>query len=97
MWAQPSGSFVQVTQEFVAEWPGVLQEIYEYLALSAISLGPGRSGTALLELSKQRVKPSELQPHVAEFQQLVARQLPALKLQVCAEQIPFHRATIGFN
>lgn len=84
-------------QEFSSDWPAVLDEIAEYVALTALSLGRGRAARVLVSLSRERVAADALQPHVGRFRERLAQQLPGTRLDIVAGHHPAHRVEVRFG
>lgn len=85
------------SQDFSSPWPTVLQDMHEFVSLTHLSLGRGRSGQVLVHLSKQRVAATELQPHVNNFRAALAAQLPRLRLELSAADSPIHRVEVHYG
>lgn len=84
-------------QEFSSDWPAVLDEVLEFIALTALSLGDGRAARVRLSLSRQRVAADALQPHVGRFRERLAQQLPLARLEIVAGHHPAHRVEVRFG
>ena len=85
------------TQEFASDWPVVLAEILEFIVLTQLSLGRGRTPAVRLSLSRQRVAAEQLQPHVEQFRASLAHQLPSARLDVAARHQPLHRVEVDYR
>lgn len=85
------------TQEFKTPWPTVLHEMHEYVALTNLSLGNGRSGQVKVHLSRQLVAADKLKPHVTQFRSEFAVQFPKLKVEICAEDRLAHQVSIRYG
>lgn len=84
------------TQEFSSDWPGVLDDILEFIVLTQLSLGRGRPVLVKLSLSRVRVTPEQLQPHVERFRAKLVRQVPQLRLVLGAGPQPAHRVEVHY-
>ena len=85
------------TQDFGSAWPAVLAEVLEFIVLTQLSLGRGRAAEVSLSLSRARVAPDQLQPHVEQFRASLAQQLPAARLDVVAGHHPLHRVQVHYR
>ncbi len=85
------------TQEFSSDWPAVLDDILEFIVLTQLSLGRGRAGVVKLSLSRERVGPDQLQPHVNRFRRDLARQAPGMHLELGAGHHAFHRVEVHYG
>lgn len=85
------------TQEFGADWPAVLDDIMEFILLTQLSLGRGRDGVVKLSLSRERVAPEDLQPHVNRFRRNLAQKAPGMRLELGAGQHASHRVDVHFK
>jgi hypothetical protein len=83
-------------QAFTADWPGVLEDMLEFVTLTQLSLGRGRAPQVQVTLSRERVAADRLQPHVDRFRARMAQQLPQARLQLRAEAVPDHRVEVRF-
>lgn len=83
-------------QNFTGEWPGVLDDMFEYLALTQLSLGRRRQAEIVVSLSRQRVAADRLQPHVDRFRARVREQLPGARLTLRAVDAAEHRIELRF-
>ena len=84
-------------QEFASDWPAVLAEALEFIILTQLSLGRGRAAAIKLTVSRQRVAPNQLQPHVDLFRASLAQQLPHARLDVVAGHHALHRVQIAYG
>jgi len=84
-------------QEFASSWPGVLAEILEFIILTQLSVGRDRAAAITLTLSRERVAPEQLQPHVEGFRARLAQQLPTALVDVVAEHCALHRVQIAYG
>lgn len=85
------------TQEFSAPWPAALGDMLEFIVLTHLSFARGRTSHVRVALSRQRVAPEALQPHVEHFRVQLARQVPQARLELKAEHHPVHRVEIRFG
>ncbi len=85
------------TQQFNTQWPTVLNEMHEYVALTNLSLGNGRSGQVKVRLSRQLVAADKLKPHIVQFRSEFAVQFPRLSVEICAEDRPAHQVSIRYG
>ena len=86
-----------LAQHFTAPWPGVLEDMIEYIALTQLSLGRHRPAQIHVTLSRQRVSAAQLQPHVSQFQARVHLQFPGAHLALRALNVAEHRVEIRFD
>ena len=84
-------------QEFSSDWPAVLDDILEFIALTQLSLGRGRAARVKVSLSRERVAADALQPHVGSFRDRLAQQLPGTRLELVAGHHPAHRVEVHFE
>ena len=84
-------------QEFSSDWPVVLDDILEFIALTQLSLGRGRAASVKVTFSRQRVAPGELQPHVDRFRGDLERQLPGTRLELGAGPHAAHRVEVRYT
>lgn len=84
-------------QEFSSEWPGVLDEMLEFIALTQLSLGRGRAPRVKVSLSRERAPAKALQPHVGRFRTRLAQQSPGSALELVAGHQPAHRVEVHFG
>lgn len=80
-------------QRFKTDWPQVLDEMIEYASLCLINIGEGRQAILNVEISRQLVEASELQPHMKSFLEK-AKKLQQLKVQVHASNFDYHEVNI---
>ena len=85
------------TQEFGADWPAVLAEFLEFIVLTQLSLGRGRTPAVRVSLSRERVAADQLQPHVDHFRASLAQQLPSARLEVVAGHHSLHRVEVHYG
>ena len=84
-------------QEFSSEWPVALDDMLEFIALTHLALGRGRSGRVKVSVSRARVAASELQPHVGRFRERLAQQVPGLRLEFAAGTQAAHRVEVHYG
>ncbi|MBL0419361.1 hypothetical protein JI739_03270 [Ramlibacter sp. AW1] len=84
-------------QEFSAGWPGVLDDMLEFITLAQLALGRGRAPQVLVSLSRQRVSAEQLQPHVNGFRERLLQQWPAAQLTLAAGTGSAHRVEVRFG
>jgi hypothetical protein len=84
-------------QEFSSGWPAVLDDMLEFIALTQLSLGRGRSARVKVSLSRERAPADALQPHVGRFRDQLAQQSPGTVLELVAGHHPAHRVEIRFG
>jgi len=95
---KPNGPAHDVhAQEFAADWPAVLAEFLEFIVLTQLSLGRGRTPAIKVSLSRERVAADQLQPHVEEFRASLAQQLPNARLNVVAGHHALHRVEVDYG
>ena len=85
------------TQEFGSDWPAVLDEMLEFIALTQLSLGRSRTAQIKVSLSRERVAVDALQPHVSRFRDRLAQQLPGSRLELVAGHHSAHRVEVHFG
>lgn len=83
-------------QEFSSDWPAVLDDMLEFIALTQLSLGDGRAARVTVSLSRGRVAADALQPHVGRFRAQLAQQRPEVRLELAAGHQPAHRVEVHF-
>ena len=83
-------------QEFSADWPAVLDDMLEFVALTHLSLGRGRTASVKVAFSRQRVAPDALQPHVDRFRGDLERQMPGTRLELGAGPHTAHRVEVRY-
>jgi hypothetical protein len=83
-------------QEFSSDWPAVLDDMLEFIALTQLSLGRGRAARVTVSLSRARVAADALQPHVASFRDRLSRQSPGTRLELAAGHQSVHRVEVHF-
>ena len=86
-----------LAQHFTAPWPGVLEDMIEYIALTQLSLGRRRPAQVQVTLSRQQVTATQLQPHVSRFQARVHTQFPGARLALRALNVAEHCVEIRFD
>ena len=84
-------------QEFSSDWPAVLDDMLEFIALTQLSLGRGRAARVKVSLSRERVAADALQPHVGRFRDRLAQQLPGFRLELVAGHHSAHRVEVHFK
>jgi hypothetical protein len=84
-------------QEFSSEWPAVLEDMLEFIALTQLSLGRGRSARVKVSLSRERAPANALQPHVGRFRDRFLQQSPGAVLEIVAAHHSAHRVEVHFN
>ena len=84
-------------QEFGSDWPAVLDDMLEFIALTQLSLGRGRAARVKVSLSRERVAADALQPHVGRFRDRLAQQLPGTRLELVAGHHSAHRVEVHFG
>jgi hypothetical protein len=83
-------------QEFSSDWPAVLDDMLEFIALTQLSLGRGRPVQVMVHLSRARVAADALQPHLGSFRDRLSRQSPGTRLELAAGHQPAHRVEVRF-
>lgn len=84
-------------QEFSSDWPAVLDEMLEFIALTQLSLGRGRVARVKVSLSRTRVAADALQPHVGRFREQLAHQAPGTSLELGAGHHAAHRVEVHYG
>ena len=84
-------------QEFSSDWPAVLDDMLEFIALTQLSLGRRRAARVKVSLSRERVAADALQPHVDRFRSRLAHQMPGARLELIAAHHSAHRVEITFG
>ena len=84
-------------QEFSSDWPAVLDDMLEFIALTQLSLGRGRSARVKVTVSRERVAADALQPHVGRFRDRLGRQLPGTRIELIAGHHSAHRVEVHFG
>ena len=84
-------------QEFSSDWPAVLDDMLEFIALTQLSLGRGRAARVKVSLSRERVAADALQPHVGRFRDRLAQQMPGTRLELVAGHHSAHRVEVHFK
>ena len=84
-------------QQFSGSWPGVLDDMLEFILLTQLSLGRGRAAQVQVTLSRQRVAADQLQPHVQRFRDRLSAQVPEAQLALQAGHEPEHRVELRFE
>ena len=84
-------------QEFSSDWPAVLDDMLEFIALTQLSLGRSRSAWVKVTLSRERVAADALQPHVGRFRDRLVQQLPGTRIELIAGHQSAHRVEIYFG
>ena len=84
-------------QEFSSDWPAVLDDMLEFIALTQLSLGRDRAARVKVSLSRERVAADALQPHVDCFRSRLAHQMPGTRLELVAVDLAAHRVEVHFG
>ena len=84
-------------QDFSSDWPAVLDDMLEFIALTQLSLGRSRSAWVKVTLSRERVAADALQPHVGRFRDRLAQQLPGTRIELIAGHQSAHRVEVHFG
>ena len=84
-------------QEFSSDWPAVLDDMLEFIALTQLSLGRSRAARVKVSLSRERVAADALQPHVDRFRSRLAHQMPGTRLELVAVHLAAHRVEVHFG
>lgn len=69
--AIPSHS-LSFDREFEAGWPQVLELMMDFFETQALLVAPWQSVRIEIHVSRQRVAPKDLQPHVQKFKTAIA-------------------------
>ena len=83
-------------QEFSSDWPTVLDDMLEFIALTQLSLGRSRAARVKVSLSRGRVAADSLQPHVDRFRIRLDHQMPGTTLELVAGHQAAHRVEVHF-
>ena len=84
------------TQEFGSDWPAALDDILEFVILTQLSLGRGRAGVVKISLSRERVAPDQLQPHVNRFRRNFTQKVPGMRLELGTGHHASHRVDVYY-
>jgi len=84
-------------QEFSSDWPAVLDDMMEFIALTQLSLGRSRAARVKVSLSRERVPADALQPHVDRFRSRLAHEIPGTRLELVAAHQAAHRVEVDFG
>lgn len=86
---------LRMGRDFSSAWPGVLEEMLDYIHLQLMLAGAWETVEIRVLISRQQVRADELQPHVGVFRTALESTLRSkVVLQASDERV--HRADLNF-